>query len=115
MPSDMRDMIQRAFKRFPVIPMIKALPEQPRKSFPIRDLIHFPKLQSLGELCSEISVQGELQDRLFLIDPRESGLIGGLYLRCAFLIDRDSQPGIVLQLPVCVVQDFRVQRIILRQ
>ena len=50
MSSDMRNVIQRTFKRFPVVPMIKSLPEQPLKSFPIRDLIHFPKLQSLGKL-----------------------------------------------------------------
>ena len=50
MPSDMRNMIQRTFKRFPVIPVIKALPEQSLKSIPIRDLIHFPKLQSFGKI-----------------------------------------------------------------
>ena len=50
MPSDMRNMIQRAFKRFPVVPVIKSLSEQPLKSFPIRDLIHLPKLQPLGKL-----------------------------------------------------------------
>ena len=50
MPSDMRCAVPRAFKGLPVVPVVKALPEQPLKSLPIRGLIHFPQPQAPGKL-----------------------------------------------------------------
>ena len=115
MLSNMRSAVPRPLKRVPVIPMVKTLPEQPLKSVPIRDLIHFPKPQSPGKDRGKIPVKGELHDSLFLIGRRESCLQSSLYFRFVFLMDRDGQPGIVLQLPVGVVQNFRIQRLKPRQ